>query len=403
MNCEELMKMPELNGGLQLVAGKAGIRRMIRWIYFADSVQCIDPGENPADFIHGGELVIITNASITDHDEVCLHLIRAMNEKQIAAIAINVGQITDPVRDYCNQAQLPLFELKMSLHLIDLSQILCEKLYAEENLQTSKERILAQILEAESVDRERITKEAAYMGVTLQNGQYSVAVFHMEGAPAGGPASQSLQYLKQEVYMRLQPYLGKNYLMMETIDSVVVLLPQDVFTDARVQIKDVCGKICEAASSAAGVEVYCGIGLPYEYMEEFRNSYHEALDCLRADDLYRKHHVRVYYYEDLGIYSVILKINDGKFLDEYVDACLGKLLAVDDGTDASYFHTLEVYLECNANANEAAKALFIHRNTMLYRLQKIKGILNVDLSDLSTLLELKTAYDFYHYRHADQR
>ena len=36
----------------------------------------------------------------------------------------------------------------------------------------------------------------------------------------------------------------------------------------------------------------------------------------------------------------------------------------------------------------AAEKLFIHRNTMMYRLDKIKSILNVDLEDAEELLEL---------------
>ncbi len=59
---------------------------------------------------------------------------------------------------------------------------------------------------------------------------------------------------------------------------------------------------------------------------------------------------------------------------------------------------METYLEHNCNANAAAEALFIHRNTMRYRMDKIKRILDDDISDMSVSLELKLAFAIKRYR-----
>ena len=59
--------------------------------------------------------------------------------------------------------------------------------------------------------------------------------------------------------------------------------------------------------------------------------------------------------------------------------------------------TLEAYLECNGNAQDASERLFIHRNTMRYRLDKIKHLLNMDLSDLDVCLRLKMALYIKNY------
>ena len=66
--------------------------------------------------------------------------------------------------------------------------------------------------------------------------------------------------------------------------------------------------------------------------------------------------------------------------------------------EGSLCETLESYLDHNCNANATAEALYIHRNTMRYRMEKIKRILDVDINDMSVFLELKLAFAIRRYR-----
>ena len=84
MNCDDLLKFPKLKDGLRLVAGKEGVKRNIRWIYFADSVDCIRENFNVADFIHGQEFVVITHSSITSNPELLVNLVEKWSEKEIS-------------------------------------------------------------------------------------------------------------------------------------------------------------------------------------------------------------------------------------------------------------------------------------------------------------------------------
>ena len=51
-----------------------------------------------------------------------------MYPKKIAAVVINENQISKKIADYCEELNLPLFELSVELHLIDFSQIVCKGL-----------------------------------------------------------------------------------------------------------------------------------------------------------------------------------------------------------------------------------------------------------------------------------
>ena len=58
-----------------------------------------------------------------------------------------------------------------------------------------------------------------------------------------------------------------------------------------------------------------------------------------------------------------------------------KLKETDEKNQSEYMRTLRTYLDENLNATRTAEALFIHRSTLLYRLEKIKEILQSDLDD----------------------
>lgn len=58
-----------------------------------------------------------------------------------------------------------------------------------------------------------------------------------------------------------------------------------------------------------------------------------------------------------------------------------KLKEADEENQSEYMKTLRTYLDENLNATRTAEALFIHRSTLLYRLEKIKEILQYDLDD----------------------
>ena len=108
--------------------------------------------------------------------------------------------------------------------------------------------------------------------------------------------------------------------------------------------------------------------------------------------------LKIYFYEKLGIYSLIAQISNGKFLDDYVESRIGELIKADQMQEGGLCETLETYLAHNCNANAAAEYLFIHRNTMRYRMDKIKRILDDDINDMEVFLELKLAFAIKRYR-----
>lgn len=75
--------------------------------------------------------------------------------------------------------------------------------------------------------------------------------------------------------------------------------------------------------------------------------------------------------------------------------CHEKLLLLrktDKENGTEYMKTLRMYLDQQQNAVRTARELYIHRSTFLYRLEKIKEILESDLDDPEELLYLNLSF-----------
>jgi len=68
---------------------------------------------------------------------------------------------------------------------------------------------------------------------------------------------------------------------------------------------------------------------------------------------------------------------------------ISPLISYDEDHNSDLVRTLRVFFESNANASEAADRLFLHRNSMIYRLARIGELTGLDLKDPSARLALQ--------------
>ena len=59
--------------------------------------------------------------------------------------------------------------------------------------------------------------------------------------------------------------------------------------------------------------------------------------------------------------------------------------------------TLETYVFCNSSISKTAESLYLHRNTIKYRLKKCEEILETDLSDVSNCFQIQLALTLTKY------
>lgn len=106
----------------------------------------------------------------------------------------------------------------------------------------------------------------------------------------------------------------------------------------------------------------------------------------------------LYYFLDYALYIIFDKVGDEKLLSYACHPLLDWLLVYDKRKGTDLFQTLQAYTEAGFNKVRAAQTLFIHRNTINYRIQQIGQMYGIDLSSEKTLFLLQIAFRLYAYR-----
>src|SRR5215207_10047083 len=94
---------------------------------------------------------------------------------------------------------------------------------------------------------------------------------------------------------------------------------------------------------------------------------------------------------DLGVYRLIFAAEGLPELSDLYAQSLGNLLAYDRQNNADLVSTLDAFFAANGSPKEAAERLGVHRNTVLYRLDRIRDITGYDLDDAGLRLRLQLA------------
>lgn len=138
-----------------------------------------------------------------------------------------------------------------------------------------------------------------------------------------------------------------------------------------------------------GAKVAIGIGQPAREVASWRGSYRDATQAL---DLAKRLQTDTpLYIGDLGVYQLILSLSDREKLITFYEKTLGPLLDYDMRQHADLIKTLEAFFTCHGNLSQTAEMLIVHRNTLLYRMNRINEIAQVDLERPEIRLALHLA------------
>jgi purine catabolism regulator len=132
-----------------------------------------------------------------------------------------------------------------------------------------------------------------------------------------------------------------------------------------------------------------GLGQPAREIAAWRNSYRDAVQALELAA--RLQTDAPLYIGDLGVYQLILSLADREKLVDFMNRTLGDLIEYDHRQRADLIKTLEAFFACHGNLSQTADMLIVHRNTLLYRMNRINEIAQIDLNRPETRLALHLA------------
>lgn len=132
--------------------------------------------------------------------------------------------------------------------------------------------------------------------------------------------------------------------------------------------------------TAGGHQITCGVSEPVALPEQAPDALRQAEQAIeigvrlgRAGQVVR--------YQDLGIYRLLLRIDDMNQLWQFAEDVLGPLIDYTASHKVDLITTLSAYLNQHESLKQTARVLRVHVNTVSYRVQRIEQLTALDLSN----------------------
>ncbi len=170
-------------------------------------------------------------------------------------------------------------------------------------------------------------------------------------------------------------------------ESDVAVIKQISGTTTSEELGQMAASIEQTLRSELRIKVVIGIGTVADHLRELADAYKEAQTAIEVGKVFDTEKT-VMHYENLGIGRLIYQLPTT--LCEIFLSEVFKKNSI-DSLDQETLFTINKFFENNLNVSETSRKLFVHRNTLVYRLEKIKKLTGLDLREFDHAIVFKVA------------
>ena len=170
-------------------------------------------------------------------------------------------------------------------------------------------------------------------------------------------------------------------------ESDVAVVKQISGTTTTEELEKMAAGMEETLKNELRIKTVIGIGTVADHLRELADSYKEAQTAIDVGKVFDTEK-SIINYENLGIGRLIYQLPTT--LCEIFLSEVFKKNSI-DSLDQETLFTINKFFENNLNVSETSRKLFVHRNTLVYRLEKIKKLTGLDLRQFDHAIVFKVA------------
>ncbi|SNZ03162.1 carbohydrate diacid regulator [Terribacillus aidingensis] len=324
---------------------------------------------------HAGALVVLEQGESVEIDDASVGNVEGAKSGINLPIQFNnqivgVVGITGEPEQIRNYAEL----VKMAAELVLEQSVLLERVQWRQRLQSE---IVNQLISEDVRNEVLLIERAEFLGINLEHPRTAIFI----------TKSDHTAISTQNLIRSIQYEIGKNDLIGATFNDEIVILK--AMNESRAEFASFLKRL----SKVTGSGVLIGCGDLAKNVQAYKSSYDRAK---RATNIGSKLHPKrsFYSYEDYQFEIMLTKnvVNEDLHVFTYYQ------LLLNQDKKGELVQTLEAYIREGGELNKIAETLFIHRNTLRYRLEKITELTGKDPRHAKDLMELylaKLVYDTY--------
>jgi len=391
---DQLLNLSQLKD-LKLVSGIKGINKIVRWVHI------IENPDDVAEYAQSDELIIVTGVKILNSKDAFINLMKSLIEKKAAGLVVNVGKYVKEVPQYINvisdENDFPVFEFPWEVSLTELTRIICGEIVKRQLEEVSSQDLLMSAIFLNTITVESFIHRISSYGYSSLK-SVRILIANMDNIQ---------QYLNSKNITDEQNTLHVKDIFSKAVNSsiwdssfrpisflqnysIVLLLINEKERHINLNvITDLIRK--NSKKILPEINVSIGVGEAYTEFSEIKKSYTEAEKALKITKV-KEEIDKTVFYSDIGVYKILTEIDNTALLKKYYDSTVGRLNKYDEQNNTDFEKILYVFLKENGNLIQTSQKLYLHRNTLVYRINKIQELIKRDLSDTDVRFEFYMGY-----------
>lgn len=189
-----------------------------------------------------------------------------------------------------------------------------------------------------------------------------------------------------DVLYNIFPDKQKDFIINISETDMVLIKEVKYYTDAK-ELEQIAESIVDTLNAEFYINSFVGIGAVVNNIKDLARSFKESQIALEVGKVFDTEKV-IINYESLGICRLIYTLPTTvceMFMSEVFKK--GSI----DSLDHETLFTIQKFFENNLNVSETSRKLFVHRNTLVYRLEKIRKLTGLDLREFDHAIIFKVA------------
>ncbi len=314
----------------------------------------------------------------------------------IAVQAKRIGYlILDMVHNEMLDVDMIAFEQASSMVAVEF---LNEKALWQQE-QKVREQLLEDLLMKHYGDEKLVIQRGRYLGFDM-TGRYSLFAIDADSFEEKlknemmDLGEERVQQIKSQVQQKIRAGMEKYHRPSLVLDrSMGAIGMISIRKDSDVQeCALVIGEILEELNKLnTSLSFSAGIGRIKQGIRHVEKGSREALLAMRAGrNLQVENETgRVHTFDEVGCLSFLCELTGSTAMQEFYEEYLGCLQQYDQENNAELIKTLKCYFACNKNLRKTAEMLFVHKNSVIYRLGKIETLMGKKLDHHQTSFDLQ--------------
>ena len=185
--------------------------------------------------------------------------------------------------------------------------------------------------------------------------------------------------------------LTKNFTIIPRSDSFTCLIPH---TCQKEELSRCIDNIQDTIQSNLHIYLTVGISSIFNSYTELHEANKEAREAIKISRLTHSNSKSIFI-ENNRLEQALLQVSDNDSIQKYIYNTIFIIENYDKQNGSQLLETLNQLILCMGVKTQAAQNLFLHRNTLMYRIKKIEHLTGYNLSNKNDLLSLAIAMKFY--------